>query len=81
MSLDKIREEIDDVDAKLIQLLKKRFALVAKLLPYKKKLTDKGREEKILSKIDSPYTSKLYKEIFRLSKTLLKELGVFEKHP
>ena len=73
MNLDQIREEIDAVDAKLIALLEKRFALVSKLHPYKKQLTDSQREEEILSKIDSTYIRALYQEIFRLSKELQKE--------
>lgn len=72
MSLEKIREEIDGVDAKLIALLEKRFALVLELLPHKKQLSDQQREEKILSKIDSAYIKEVYEEIFRLSKELLK---------
>ena len=74
MSLGEIREEIDSVDEKLIELLEKRFALVAKLAPYKEQLTDLRREEEILSKIDSSLIKKLYRELFQFSKEFLTEL-------
>jgi len=76
VSLDQIREEIDAIDEKLIMLLEKRFNLVAKLLPYKKQLSDAQREGEILSKIGPVYVRTLYQEIFRLSKKLLKEAGL-----
>ena len=75
MTLEKIREEIDVIDAELISLLEQRFNLVSQLLPYKKQLTDSLREQEILSKSNSPYIHALYQEIFRLSKQLLKEKG------
>ena len=75
MSLEKIRKEIDVIDAELIALLEQRFELVSQLLPHKITLTDSSREEEILSKGDSPYIHALYREIFRLSKELLKESG------
>ncbi len=73
MSLENIRKEIDAVDAQLIELLEKRFELVAALLPYKKQLTDECREVEILSKIDSAYIRLLYREIFQQSKKMLRE--------
>lgn len=75
MSLEKIREEIDRIDGQLIALLEERFDLVAKLLPFKQYLTDFPREKEILAKTNSPYLHSLYREIFRLSKELLKERG------
>ncbi len=78
MSLENIRKEIDAVDAQLIELLEKRFELVATLLPYKKQLTDECREVEILSKIDSAHIQLLYQEIFHLSKKMLKELNFSE---
>ncbi|NGX53478.1 MAG: hypothetical protein K1000chlam4_00190 [Chlamydiae bacterium] len=78
MSLEDIREEIDAIDDQLITLLEKRFDLVATLLPHKKQLTDEPREAEILSKIDSAYIQSLYREIFRHSKQMLKDLHFSE---
>ncbi len=78
MSLEDIRKEIDVVDAQLIELLEKRFELVAALPPYKRQLTDELREAEILSKIDSAYIQSLYREIFRHSKQMLKDLHFSE---
>ena len=79
MSFDELRKEIDAVDAELIPLLEKRFGLVARLLPFKKQLTDSKREEEVLSKSESSSVRALYKEIFLLSKELLKEQGFSEE--
>ena len=75
MSLEEIRKEIDTIDDELIQLLEKRFQLVANLLDQKKSLTDKSREAEILSKTDSPYIQNIYRTIFKNSKQMLLDAG------
>lgn len=75
MRIDELREEIDRVDAELIPLLEKRFGLVAELLPYKVQLTDSKREREILARCESPSVQALYREVFRLSKELLRAQG------
>ncbi|KPK32994.1 MAG: hypothetical protein AMS24_02570 [Chlamydiae bacterium SM23_39] len=65
--LEKIREEIDEIDDKIILLLQKRFHLSSQTKKYKKKIKDKKREEEILKKISSPYIKKIYKKILKIS--------------
>jgi chorismate mutase len=64
----KIRKKIDALDKTIITALERRFLLVAALSPLKKKLTDKKREEEILSKIDSALIQDIYRAIFKNSK-------------
>lgn len=67
--LKNLRTEIDRIDEKIIPLLEERFALIDQIASEKTSLTDKDREEEILGKITSPYIQKIYKEIFRISKS------------
>lgn len=73
MSLEKIRKQIDVIDDQIIPLLQKRLDLVLQLKPYKTFLTDQKREKEIVSKTTNKWIHILYKEIFSLSKRLLKK--------
>lgn len=73
MSIHEIRRKIDALDEEIQKLLLKRLALVKTLHPYKNSITDKKREEEILSKISSPLVQEIYRAIFRSSKKLLIE--------
>ena len=68
-----IRKKIDTIDDQIIDLLIKRLNLVQKLKPQKKHLTDKLRENKILSKLSSKYLEEIYQTIFEVSKKKLQE--------
>jgi len=52
--LTKVRKEIDKIDHKLIDVIKKRTLLVKKVIKlkkYKKQIVDKNRIKKVLSNI------------------------------
>ena len=68
MSLDKLRDEIDQIDGQLIQLLEKRRFLALQALPYKKKVLDPKREEEILRHASSDYLKAIFKQILKSSK-------------
>ena len=71
MSLDNFRNEIDEIDNKILELLESRMAIVLKVKEYKIQnnlaVLDTKREGIIYHKIDhlnSEYTTN-YKEIYR----------------
>lgn len=76
------REKIDEIDAKLISLLDKRFELSIKVGFYKKQnllpIENSKREMEILNRIasicetqkKSKLVEEVYKEIFRISKSI-----------
>jgi len=72
MDLIDYRAQIDRVDAELQRLLHERMEIVKKVAEYKKEnglpVLDSGREKEKLDAIDCPYTQKLYKTLFELSR-------------
>ena len=79
MELKDLREEIDQIDAQLVQLFSKRMAISAQVAAYKKEhnmpIYVPSREQDILDSIDTkvapeiaPYTKELYCKIFELSR-------------
>ena len=66
MNLDLIRQEIDQVDEKLMGLLEKRMSLVMQVADYKretgKAILDTTREKIILSKVASCVSNKDFEE-------------------
>ncbi len=66
MNLDLIRQEIDQVDEKLMGLLEKRMSLVMQVADYKretgKAILDTTREKIILSKVASCVDNKDFEE-------------------
>ena len=52
MSLEKYRQNIDEIDNQIVSLLKKRFKVVEDIATYKKEhkleIVDKGREARII---------------------------------
>ena len=75
LGISDIRKEIDQIDEKIIALLKQRLDRVIKLKDKKKSLTDPERESQILSRIDSIYIQNIYREIFQNSKRMLIDQG------
>ena len=80
MELKDLREEIDQIDAQLVQLFSKRMAISAQVAAYKKEhnmpIYVPSREQDILDSIDTkvapeiaPYTKELYCKIFELSRS------------
>jgi len=63
-----LRQEIDNIDDEIIPLLEKRFELIQKIMKEKHFLSDKDREEFILSKCTSNYSKAIFNHIFKESK-------------
>lgn len=72
MSLEKFRKQIDLLDHEIMDLLEKRFKVVASLREHKKTITDKEREATILRKTDSESVKEIYQAIFKASKKILR---------
>ena len=68
MSLENLREEIDEIDAQIIDLLERRLNISKEIISFKKQVTDLTRENEILAKIESEYIKDIYKTIFENSK-------------
>lgn len=66
MDLDKIRQEIDEIDSQIVQLLEERMHLVEGVVAYKKAtgkpILDTKREELIFEKVRSRISNKKYEE-------------------
>ncbi|NGX34613.1 MAG: hypothetical protein K1060chlam1_00966 [Candidatus Anoxychlamydiales bacterium] len=72
--LDKLRDQIDEIDDQIIPLLEKRLKLAKEIKKYKKEITNSNREQKILDKINSKYIKDIYKTIFKNSKKIQRNL-------
>jgi len=78
--IEKLRSEIDKIDAKLLFLLNKRFKLSKLTYKYKKEIKDTKREKEIINKIslnikkykylDIFFIKSLYKIIFNKSRDI-----------
>lgn len=64
MDLEKIRQDIDQVDKELVRLLEKRMALVGQVTAFKretgKAVLDSSREETVLKQVASQVVNKDY---------------------
>lgn len=64
--LDKIRQEIDEIDQGLVRLIEERLDLVEQVVAYKRAkqipVLDKGREQAILEKAGQRVTNPAYKD-------------------
>jgi chorismate mutase len=76
--INKLREEIDAVDSKIVKLLNRRIEIVLKIREYKAEnnlpLEDLSREEEIISKLEcgelsDKYVRDIYRIIFSYSKS------------
>ena len=67
MNLDIIRQEIDQIDQKLVTLLEKRMQLVNQVVDYKKAtgkaILDTNREEAVLQKVASRVENKAFEQV------------------
>lgn len=80
MNLQKLRKDIDNIDDKIVALIKKRMSIAKKVGEYKKKnnlpVYSKNREDEILSKLKSKSKQdyllfeQIYKKIFSHSRKL-----------
>ena len=66
MDLDRIRQEIDQIDDQIVKLLEERMHLVEGVVAYKKAsgkpILDTKREEAIFEKVRSRISNKKYEE-------------------
>ena len=66
MDLDRIRQEIDQIDDQIVKLLEERMHLVEGVVAYKKAsgkaILDTKREEAIFEKVRSRVSNKKYEE-------------------
>ncbi|KXT78526.1 chorismate mutase [Streptococcus sp. DD13] len=64
MNLEEIRQEIDQVDRSIVQLLEKRMDLVTQVTAYKKEtgkaVLDKDREMQLLQKVAKNVQNPVY---------------------
>ena len=67
-TLNEIRKKIDQLDDKIIALLKKRIHLAIQTKKHKKNISDKKREDEILNKIDTANIKKIYQKIISICK-------------
>ena len=66
MDLDRIRQEIDQIDDQIVKLLEERMHLVEDVVAYKKAsgkaILDTKREEAIFEKVRNRVSNKKYEE-------------------
>lgn len=86
MDLKKARDEIEKIDAQILELIAKRFDVVKEVGKYKKengiKVKDKNREKEVINKAceklrsqgyaDARFIQKLFKTIMKKSRALQK---------
>lgn len=72
-----LRKKIDDIDTKIITLLKKREGVIREIGLIKKKkdqkITDLVREKAIISKLDTKMEKAVFKAILKESKKIQAE--------
>ncbi|PIN91521.1 hypothetical protein COU61_02235 [Candidatus Pacearchaeota archaeon CG10_big_fil_rev_8_21_14_0_10_35_13] len=86
MSLEKLREEVDEIDKKVLELLSKRKKVVEQIGKIKQEkhlvINDKNREDELIKNVikkgqtlglEGKYLRKLYKEIIKYSKKVQKK--------
>lgn len=92
MKIEELRKDIDKLDNQIIELIRKRFALVSKVADYKKKndipVEDSEREKKLLESkkelaaelgIDSNLIEKIFNELLEESRNIQKKIIKNEK--
>ena len=72
--IQNIRKEINEIDSKIAKLLKKRLKKVFEIGKIKKlknlSITDKKREEKILSSLETDFEKEIFKKILTESRKI-----------
>jgi len=77
--IEKLREQIDELDTGIVELLSRRIEIVLKIKEYKKKnnlpVEDLSREEEIISRLKTgnlsdEFIKDIYRVIFCYSKTV-----------
>ena len=79
LNLQDIRDQLDEIDDQLIDLLSRRMRLVQDVAAYKKEkglpILDAGRENAILERLSqkaggefAPYVKRLYETLFTVSR-------------
>lgn len=86
--MESIRSDIEEIDFKLLELLKQRFEKARLIADYKKNnnlpIYDENREKILINKlqskniIDALYVDRLWKEIFSISKNIQHDINKSE---
>jgi len=83
MNLDDIRIEIDEIDAQIVELYKKRMSAVSSVLEYKKQnnlpVLDKGRERKLLCRLSELAGDEFSADIIRLYSLIMEQSRAYQK--
>lgn len=74
-----MRQQIDNIDKKIVALLEERFSVVKKIGQYKKKhdlpiLNERREGELISSNTNNPLIKKIFLEIVRCSRLIQEKL-------
>lgn len=82
--LDKIRQNIDEIDQELVRLIEGRLDLVEQVVAYKRAkqlpVLDKGREQVILEKVGQRVTNPAYRETICASLSdIIKHSRIYQK--
>lgn len=76
-SINLLREEIDEVDAKILDLIRKRAKISVDVGEAKKlsktPVLDKTREKQILKKLKTPYEIQIFKKVISESRKLQRQ--------
>ncbi len=83
MNLDEIRKEIDEIDADMVVLYKRRMKAVSSVLEYKRQndmpVLDKGRERVLLGRLSELAGEEFSDDIIRLYSLIMEQSRAFQK--
>ena len=79
MELEKMRQQIDQIDIQIIELLKKRFHIVRKIGEFKKKhglpIISEVRENKLVANNETDaFIKKIFNEIVKRSRIIQEKI-------
>jgi len=82
MDIKDIRNNIDQVDNQLLELLKERFNLASDVIEFKKlnnlEIENKQREEEIIKEIENKLDEDNKEEIINIFKEIIKQSKVYQ---
>ena len=83
MNLDEIRYEIDEIDAQIVELYKRRMRAVSSVLEYKRQnnlpVLDKSRERKLLNRLSELAGKEFSDDIVRLYSLIMEQSRAYQK--
>ena len=82
MDIKDIRNEIDQVDKEILELLNKRFKLASDVIEFKKlnnlPIENKQREEEIIKMIGESVDVEINDEVIEIYKEIMKQSKVYQ---